>query len=80
MDIVYGLGDYSYYGTLILQLKRPVFLLDKKTFIRRAIVWERGVMFNGKQNFFESFRKTLGFLMDKLANEFAKLKRVKDKR
>jgi hypothetical protein len=80
MDIAYGLGDYSYYGTLILQLKRPVFLLDKKTFIRRAIVWEREVMFNGKQNFFESFRKTLGFLMDKLANEFTKLKRAKDKR
>jgi len=79
MDIVYGLGDYSYYGILILQLKRPVFLLDKKTSIKRAIVWERGIIFNEKQNFFESVRKTLGVLIDKLAIEFAKAKRVKGK-
>ena len=79
MDIVHGLGDYSYYGILVLQLKRPVFLLDKKTSIKRAIVWERGMIFNGKQEFFESARKTLGILIDKLALEFAKAKRGKGK-
>jgi hypothetical protein len=79
MDIVYGLGDYSYYGIVVLQLKRPVFLLDKKTSIKRVIVWERGMIFNGKQDFFESVRKTLGVLIDKLANEFAKAKRGKGK-
>lgn len=79
MDIVHGLGDYSYYGILILQLKRPVFLLDKKTSIKRAIVWERGMIFNGKEEFFESVRKTLGVLIDRLAIEFAKAKRGKGK-
>ena len=79
MDIMHGLGDYSYYGILILQLKRPVFLLDKKTSIKRAIVWERGMIFHGKQDFFESVRKTLGVLIDKLAIEFAKTKRGKGK-
>jgi hypothetical protein len=79
MDTLQGLGDYSYYGLIILQLKRPVFLLDKKTSIKRAIVWERGMIFNGKQDFFDSARKTLGVLIDKLAIEFAKAKRGKGK-
>lgn len=38
-----------------------------------------GKGFNGKQDFFESVRKTLGVLIDELANEFAKARRGKGK-